>query len=107
MAVTQLETALALARLRHTAIADGDNEAYASLDEALAEACAGLADGSDSRLSEVDISALDELIALETQSRSLLEAMMIETSGRLEALRNSGRANGAYLRSERFSVNGV
>ena len=107
MAREGLEAALAVARLRHAAIADGDNETYADHGEELAEACGRLVAGGTASFGEEDVPMLDELIALETQSRMLLESLMAATSGRLESLRNSGRANGAYSRSERFSVNGV
>ena len=107
MARPEIEAALAIARLRHVAISDGDNEAYAAQDEALGEACAHLLSNGPRGLTETDLPALDELIALESQSRELLETLMAQASARLESLRQSGRANGAYLRSERFSVNGV
>jgi hypothetical protein len=41
------------------------------------------------------------------QSSALLDALLSETSVRMESLRETRRANAAYLRSERFSVNGV
>ena len=101
-----LAAALDLARLRHLAIADGDSDRYGELESDFAACCAALT-GGNSALGIDDIPVLDELIALETQSRWLLENLMAETSTRMESLRASARANGAYARSERFSVNGL
>ena len=107
MSQAEIGRALAIARERHTAIAEGDLDLYASLDGALAEACASLVSGGATSLTAADIPPLDELIALETQSRRLLETLMSEASERLDSLRKTGRANGAYMRHEHFSVNGA
>ena len=86
---------------------EGDLDHYSSLDDALAGACAALVADGAGALTPADIPSLDELIALETQSRMLLETLMAEASARLGTLRDRGRTNGAYLRQERFSVNGA
>lgn len=101
----ELETALALARDRHEAIVGGDSDRYAALEAELAAACEVLA-ASGTPLTAAEIPELDELIALETSSRVALEVLMAEVSARMDTLRASARANGAYARSERFSVNG-
>lgn len=102
-----IAAALELARERHNALAEGDLDHYSSLDDTLAQACAELVSDGTGALTETDIPSLDELIALETQSRMLLEEMMAEASARLGTLRDRGRTNNAYLRQERFSVNGA
>ncbi|MGE0600195.1 MAG: hypothetical protein AB7J35_13685 [Dehalococcoidia bacterium] len=98
-----LEAALAVSRDRHNAIREGDLEAYASLEESLASICSEVASQD---LTESDIPVLDELIGIETQSRAILQGLMDDTSARLDSLRHGSAANGAYLRSERLTVNG-
>jgi len=102
-----IEAALAIARARHDAIARGDLEGYSSRGDELAAACAVLAGAPAGYLTVAHIPALDELVALETQSRSILEGMMPEASSRLDSLRQSERANAAYLRNEQHSVTGA
>ncbi len=97
-----IEAALAVSRDRHNAIREGDLEAYSSLEEKLAAICSEVASQD---LDEADIPVLDELIGMETQSRAILQSLMDDTSCRLDSLRQSSNANGAYLRSERVSVN--
>jgi hypothetical protein len=103
----EIAAALAIARRRHEAIAGGDFEMYAAEDAALGQACATVVTLGAQALGSEDIPQLDELIALETQSRRLLEAMMNEASTSLASLRKSRTANGAYAANERLSVNGV
>jgi hypothetical protein len=103
----EITAALQLARRRHSALVAGDFESYSLDDDALADACAAVvALGADS-LGRNDVPRLDELIALETQSRRLLETMMADASASLSALRKSRTAKGAYAAQERVSVNGV
>ena len=92
----EIGAALAVARRRHEAIAAGDFETYADDDAALAEACAAVVALGAGALNATDVPQLDELIALETQSRRLLESMMAEASASLASLRKSRAANGAY-----------
>ncbi len=94
-----------MARERHLALGEGDTELYASQDAALAALCAEFSQVTP--LGPSDRAALEELISLEMQSSALLDALLSETSVRMESLRETSRANAAYLRSERFSVNGV
>lgn len=103
---TLLESALDVARRRHTLIAAGEAEAYGELEDALREACDRVAGPPAPPLEPADLPALDELIALETRSAELLAGMMEAVSVRMATLRHSGHANGAYARSEHFSVNG-
>lgn len=103
----RITAALELARDRHRAIGAGDIEAYAALDEGLAAACAALTAAGVEGLTPGDTPAMDELIGLETQSRRLLEELMADASTRMAALRQNGRANGAYMRHEQASVTGA
>lgn len=89
-----------MARTRYEAIAAGDFEAYAEHDGPLADACAAVVGIGAGQLGPADIPQLDELVALETQSRRLLEAMMADASTSLAALRRHRVANGAYRASE-------
>lgn len=102
-----IERALEVARRRHVLIAAGDSDAYAGLDGELNVACDALLGPGAAFLTDADLPLLDELIALETQSLRMVQAMLVETGARMESLGQSRRANGAYARSERFSVNGV
>lgn len=107
MANAAISAALDVARARHTAVAAGDYEAYEALEGPIAEACAALANAGPGVLVAGDIPALDELIALETQSRRLLELLMAEATASMDSLRRTRRAAGAYWSQERLSVNGV
>jgi hypothetical protein len=102
-----VEEALAVARKRHAAIASGDVDLFMATDEELGQACKAVLGAGADALSAADIPQLDELIALETQSRRLLEQLMDEASARMGELRQNTRARDAYLRHEQFSVNRV
>lgn len=103
----RIADALSIARERHQALVAGDADLYMSLDESLGLACRLLLGAGAEALTEHDVPQLDELIALETQSRRLLQALMDDASARMTELRRNGRANNAYAAHERFSVNGV
>jgi hypothetical protein len=103
----EITAALEVARRRQQALVAGDFETYSLDDDALAEACAQVVALGADVLSRDDVPRLDELIALETQSRKLLEAMMAEASASLSALRKNRTAKGAYAAQERLSVNSV
>ena len=93
----RLEIALEIARSRHSALREGDVEAYSALEDDLASACSSI---ETPALSEADIPVLDELIGIETQSRGLLQSLMDETSARMENLQQHSRANSAYAAHE-------
>jgi hypothetical protein len=99
-----IESALTLARRRPTALREGAGGADASREDDLAEACKAI---TASALSEADIPVLNELIGVESQSRTLLQSLMDETSARLESLQQHTHANRAYSRLETLSVNGA
>lgn len=95
MADRRLESALAIARERYTAIATGDDDAFESLGEAHAAACAALAAIVEST-DPGDIQALNELIALETQTLSEIGRVVSETGARIGVLRHGSRTTAAY-----------
>jgi hypothetical protein len=103
----RIAAALELAARRHELILAGEVEAFMALDDTLGAACAELLSAGADGLSAADIPELDELISLETQSRRVLETLMAEASARMAELARNNRANGAYLRHERLSVNGA
>jgi hypothetical protein len=74
------------------------------MEDDLAEACKAV---TSSALGEAEIPVLNELIGLESQSRTLLQSLMDETSARLESLQQHTHANRAYSRLETLSVNGA
>lgn len=95
MADLRLEAALAIARERYTAIATGDDDAFDSLSESHRAACEALAAIAESTAVE-DIQALNELIALETQTLSEISRVVAETGARIGVLRNGSRTTAAY-----------
>lgn len=95
MANPRLEHALAIARERYTAIATGDDEAFEGLTVSHAAACDALAMVAEST-DPADIQALNELIALETQTLAEIGRVVDETGARIRVLRDGGRTAAAY-----------
>ena len=95
MADPRLESALAIARERYTAISTGDDDAFEGLSESHTAACDALKALAESTETG-DIQALNELIALETQTLAEISRVVAETGARIGVLRNGSRTAAAY-----------
>ncbi len=95
MADQRLEAALAIARERYTAIATGDDDGFEGLSESHAAACEALVAIAEST-DPADIQALNELIALETQTLSEISRVVGETGARIGVLRRGSQTTAAY-----------
>jgi hypothetical protein len=102
-----LEAALKLARERHGAILAGDEQGYAEGEAPLLAACEALLEAGTDGLEADQLPALNELLALETGSQALLQAMIRETRDAMDALNRNKHARDAYGAQERLSVNGL
>lgn len=91
-----LERALQSGRRALEALTAGDDQAFSlawSEHEAECLALEGLTQG--------ELPALEELVAIDTAIAQALEAALAETSGRMTMLRRGGRTQAAYAASTR------
>ncbi len=95
MADARLEAALASARERYAAIAEGDTDAFELTMGRHEATCAAVA-GVVERAADEDIHALNELIALEQQTLAEVGRVIAETGARVATLRAGGRTTAAY-----------
>ncbi|GMV86955.1 MAG: hypothetical protein AMXMBFR80_28080 [Dehalococcoidia bacterium] len=93
----RIERALQTARRALEALAGGDDAAFA-LAWAEHEADCLAIEG----VSQRELPALDELVAIDTTIAHALEAALAETSGRMAMLRRGGRTHAAYAASIRL-----
>lgn len=91
----RLAAALAIARERYHAIATGDDAAFEASLAAHADACAAL-EGMVATAGEADIQAMNELLALETQTLVEIARVSRETGARIGVLRTGGKTAAAY-----------
>lgn len=95
MSDPRLEAALSIARERYQAIATDDDAAFEATLQAHADACAAL-EGVVPTAGEADVQAMNELLALETQTLAEIARVTRETSARIGVLRTGGKTAAAY-----------